>query len=342
MIDDARQLRQTLRGYLLGTTRKGRRRLALERGELHSGVRKPGLTGIDRQGTVVSTDDVTVHWYEAGPEDADLTVVFIHGFTLAAESWFRQVDYLREYHPRVRSVLMDLRGHGQTGAVSPELCTVDSAADDVCHVLGERVTSGRVIVVGHSLGGLVALAVLRRAQEELHERICSVVLAAASIETLSAQGIPQVLASPVADKLYDVVEASPQEVNQLREQAAAILAPGLAVTVFQRDVDFELVEFHAAMIHETPLETFVGYFDDLQHHDELAATPYLVGKPGFVLAGQDDAVTPIEQARRITELWPQAWLQVAESAGHMLPLEAPGIVNNALNKLIVMAGEEQD
>ncbi|SES23302.1 Tropinesterase [Corynebacterium cystitidis DSM 20524] len=275
-------------------------------------------------------DDVPVHWYEVGQPDAEITVVYIHGFTLAAEAFYQQVNALRG--TGVRQVLMDLRGHGQTGAVPPEECSVDAAADDVWAVMREREVRGPVIVVGHSLGGLVALSLIRRYTHQCD--VAGVVLINASVEALADQGIPQILATPVADAIYDAVEASPEEADKFRNEVTKIIAPGLAVTIFHRDTDDELIDFHAAMIHETPLETYVGFFDDLQVHEELQAGPALAGVPGYVLVGTQDDVTPLSQAERIQEIWPDSYLQVVPNAGHMLPLEAPESVTVALLRLI--------
>ncbi|MDO5670853.1 MAG: alpha/beta hydrolase [Corynebacterium sp.] len=326
---------QLVRSWVMRLTPGGRRRLALELGELHSGAREPGLTGIDRVGTV-DNDGILVHWYEDGGQLADdVTVVFIHGFTLAAESFYLQVNHLQERWPQARILLLDVRGHGQTGKVDPRLCTVEGAADDTLAVLRARGVQGPMILVGHSLGGLVALNLVRRCPPELRGHIAGLILVATSIEALSDQGLPQVLASPVADQVYHAVESQPQDAKKFREQAALVLAPTLAVAVFHRNVNYDIVQFHAAMIHETPLETFVGYFEDLQKHDELAASDHLQGLPGYVIVGEKDVVTPLSQAERLIEVWPDAYLQIAREAGHMIPLEAPEILNAAIDRLIL-------
>ncbi|MHA2789439.1 alpha/beta fold hydrolase [Corynebacterium sp. S7] len=318
--------------YARALTPAGRRQLAMARGRLHSTQRTPGLTNLDAQG-VVDNNGVGVHYYEVGPANAPVTVVYVHGFTLAAEAYFQQVDALREAN--VRQVLLDLRGHGQTGAVRPEQCSVDLAADDVWAVMEDRKVTGPVIVVGHSLGGLVGLSLIRRYAQRFE--LAGLIMINSSVEELSDQGIPQILATPAAEAVYNAVEASAAEADRFREEVTKILAPGLAVAVFQRDTDMGLVDFHAAMIHETPLETFVGFFDDLQEHEEISAGPYLRGVPGYILVGAKDEVTPLEQADRLNEIWPEAYLQVIPNAGHMLPIETPEVVTAAIQRLIKRA-----
>lgn len=324
------------RSFALRLTPGGRRRLALEHGALHSHDREPGLHDVDEEG-VVRSGGVDVRYYRVGPVDAAVTVVFVHGFTLAAESFYLQVDHLRRHHPQVGCLLLDLRGHGQTGAVPPGDCTVAGLADDVQAVIRHRAPTGRIVLLGHSLGGLAVLNAMRRMVNEdpqLHARVDALILAATSIESLAAQGIPQVLASPVADQTMAAVEASPTQTRKVREAAAKLLAPTLAAAFFHRPTGYERVEFHAAMIHETPLASFVGFFEDLQHHDEQGAGESLRGKMGFILVGEVDAVTPVGQSEQLCRAWPEAWFQVAPGAGHMLILEAPEFINNALDHVL--------
>lgn len=350
------------RSAALRLTKSGRRRLALEHGALHSQTRTPGLTNLTSTGVVhiktapvtaeiaakdderktsdkpdTVTTDIPVHWYEVEPSEPTkepVTIVFIHGFTLAGESWYRQFNALRKSHPEARLLTMDLRGHGQTGAVPASLCTVEGAAADALAVIAERAATGKLIVVGHSLGGLIALHMVRAAEESIRRRIAGVVLISTSIDKLAAQGVPQILASPVADAARNAIESSPKEIRKFREAIASLMAPSLAVAVFARRTDYEIIEFHAAMINETPLETFVGYLDDLQDHDEFAAGPRLEGLPGAVLVGTKDDVTPRKQADLIMEKWPDAELVEVDGAGHMLPLEAPDAVNRAIERVL--------
>ena len=350
------------RSAALRLTKSGRRRLALEHGALHSQTREPGLTDLTATGVVdikttpvtadiaakdderkasdkpeTVTTDIPVHWYEVEPSEPakePVTIVFVHGFTLAGESWYRQFNALRKSHPEARLLTMDLRGHGQTGAVPASLCTVEGAAADALAVIAERAATGKLIVVGHSLGGLIALHMVRAAEESIRRRIAGVVLISTSIDKLAAQGVPQILASPVADAARNAIESSPKEIRKFREAIASLMAPSLAVAVFARRTDYEIIEFHAAMINETPLETFVGYLDDLQDHDEFASGPYLEGLPGAVLVGTKDDVTPRKQADLIMEKWPDAELVEVDGAGHMLPLEAPEAVNRAIERAL--------
>lgn len=304
-----------------------------QKAQQFSDTERPGLVGVTHKGTI-DRDRFQLVYKEIGPADADLTVVFIHGFTLAADSYFMQTDYLRDQYPNVKSLLMDLRGHGETGEIPADKLTIEACGDDILALIRERSPKSKIIFVGHSMGGLIALNAIKKHPEN----VVGLVLIASSIESLSSQGLPQVLASPLADKAQEAVELAPGDAQKIKDACATVLAPALSATVFKRNgTDYNLIEFHASMIDNTPLETFVGFFDDLQHHDEVDAASSLQGIPGYVLVGKKDDVTPESQADRIKELWPQAQEKRLKKAGHMLILETPDAVNAAIGDLVKAA-----
>ncbi|WP_158256147.1 alpha/beta fold hydrolase [Corynebacterium sp. 13CS0277] len=281
---------------------------------------------------------VEVAYYRVGPrvtDDNHTTVVFVHGFTLASDSFFLQVDYLQTVFPEVTSLLVDVRGHGRTGKVAPSLCTVEGTADDVLATIAMHAPRGRLILVGHSLGGMTVLNLLRRADSSVQDRVAGVLLLSTAIESLASQGLPQVLASPVANLVHDQMEIAPELAREFRTQVAELLAPTLAATVFYRDsTPYDIIEFHASMIHDTPLETIVGFFDDLQEHEETAAGKLLRRLDGACVVGDKDHFTPLGQTDLICRTWTRATRHVLRGVGHMVILEAPELVNRELGRLV--------
>lgn len=276
---------------------------------------------------------VDVHYYEVGPEDAHApTVVYVHGFNIAAEEFFMQVEGIRAHDPGVRQVLLDLRGHGQTDACDPDVLTIDAAADDVAAVLRARGVEGPVVVVGHSLGGPVSLSLMRRYADEF--TWAGSVQVSSAVEPFAVQGMPQVLAGPVGRILEFALDCLPTFAEGMRRIVTDTLAPVLALGFYFRPMDYRLIQFHAAMIQETPLATYSGFFQDLLHHSELDAAEVLADIPGYILVGERDYVTPVSQSAKLGEIWPRAYMQVLPDSGHMPPLDAPGAVTAAITRLL--------
>ena len=94
---------------------------------------------------------MSLRWFEGG---AGPTVVLLHGFGGAASNWTLVAPALT----RVARVLVpDLPGHGGSSALPAPPETLDPFADRVAHLLDEP-----ALVVGHSLGGVVALRLAAR------------------------------------------------------------------------------------------------------------------------------------------------------------------------------------
>lgn len=319
-----------------GQRRKNRSAQRLVYQRLHDHETSPGLRNLDATGEV-DNDGVDIAWFEVGNPNADVTVVFIHGYCLSSEAWCDQVEHLR---PRsdVRSLLVDVRGHGLSSRVAAKSCTIDGAADDVLAVILERLPKdgGRIVVVGHSLGGMIALNLIRRAPEDIFERISGALLISTSMRRFSDKGVTRILQSKLAKSLYSAIDRVPDKFNRIRFAAAQVIAPTIAALVAGFP-QMERLQFHAAMLLDTPLASFVGYFDDLTEHEEFAAQDRLQKIRGQAVIGSMDIVTPMSQSELISEKWGNGDLKVIEGSGHMVILEEPGQISQALDEVLAEA-----
>lgn len=84
----------------------------------------------------------------------ELPVVFVHSTAGSSAHWSRQLEHLR---PARRAVAFDLRGHGRSESPRDGDYSINSTAADV-HAVVEALGISRFVLVGHSLGGGVALA----------------------------------------------------------------------------------------------------------------------------------------------------------------------------------------
>ncbi len=92
------------------------------------------------------------------PDPAAPTVVLLHGWTASSDLQF--LAAYEELATAASFVGIDHRGHGR-GLRSPDAFTLEAAADDAAAVIG-ALGLPRVIAVGYSMGGPVALHLARR------------------------------------------------------------------------------------------------------------------------------------------------------------------------------------
>lgn len=300
--------------------------------QLHDLTTEPGLTGVTDSG-FVDNDGVRVAWYEVGPQDAEATVVFIHGYCLSAESFYSQVNDVRRNYPSVRCLLVDVRGHGQSTHVAPAQCTVRGAADDVLAVIAERAAEGPLVLLGHSMGGMIALNLLRRAPRDVFDRVEGMALVATSMQRFAAAGVARMLESKTLGAVYRVCLKLPRRLNRVRFEVAALVAPAFAA-LLQGFPQMDKLQFHVAMLLDTPMSSYAGFFDDLVEHSEFGATARLRSVPGEIVVGQHDIVTPRRQSEVIARHWPGSTLTVVDGAGHMVILEEPSEVSKALGRVL--------
>jgi len=98
-------------------------------------------------------EDYAISFLRAGDKDGQ-QVIFVHGTPGSAEGWLR---YLRDVPPGREYIALDRPGFGQTRPVR-EAVSLDVQAAAV-HKLMQRRGTKKPILVGHSLGGPIVVAV---------------------------------------------------------------------------------------------------------------------------------------------------------------------------------------
>ncbi len=86
------------------------------------------------------------------------TLLFLHGFAESREVW---TDFTRPFPAGYRLLTPNLLGHGTHRTAVPDF-SMEAQARFVVKYLDQKGASGPVLVVGHSMGGYVALALAER------------------------------------------------------------------------------------------------------------------------------------------------------------------------------------
>jgi pimeloyl-ACP methyl ester carboxylesterase len=114
-----------------------------------------------------AVEGFSLAWDEWGSGDGP-PLVLIHGFSGSAHDFALHIPTLAEDR---RVLAIDHRGHGRsTNSLDEATYTVDHILDDVIDWLAEEV-DGPVDLLGHSMGGRVALKFALACREQLHSMI---------------------------------------------------------------------------------------------------------------------------------------------------------------------------
>ncbi len=251
----------------------------------------------------VAVDDAQLDIDDRGSGDA---IVLLHGFPLTREIWNAQADALSKTH---RVVLPDLRGMGRSSAPhGPYL--MEALAGDIAAVL-DALGIERASIVGHSLGGYVALAFARmyvervsrlalvgtRLGEDAPERardretLADRIEAENSIEPAVEAFLPKMLGPDASPDLHARVGGIMRESGPI---GAAAMLRGMAVRSSSEDIAGD------------------------------------VEVPVLVIAGAHDPFLPPAEAAAAGAAFPNARLVTCERSGHLPMLEEPEQTNAAL------------
>jgi len=226
-------------------------------------------------------------------------VVLLHGLTCNAAYWLRVIPLL----DGLRVFAVDLRGHGLSE--HRESYRYADYVDDLLSQIDELGLE-RVPVVGHSLGGYVAL--------------------------LAATGSDRIAAVLAIDVKSDWTEAD-AELAARSQDAAQRAEPDRGALVDRLARGLQPVPLAASELELLAARSIEQYGDGWRFRWDrrvLATEPvdpfaFLadVRCSALVMAGSDSDVMPPQSAERFTAAIPRATLELVDGVGHHVELAAP-------------------
>ncbi len=245
-------------------------------------------------------------------------VVILHGLFGSAQNWG---TVARRLAATQRVITADLRNHG----LSPHTGSMDypAMAADVAALIQAR-AGGRAAVIGHSMGGKVAMW-LALTRPELVERLVVVDVAPVSYR-------------PALQAYAAAMRALPLRAGMRRAEADAALAsaitdPGERAFLLQ-NLRFDADGPPAWRLNLAAIEPAVPAISAFP--DPPAAAHY--DGPALVVSGERSSYVRAEHHPTVLRLFPRAAFVVVPGAGHWVHAEAPQPFLRAVEPFLAMAG----
>jgi pimeloyl-ACP methyl ester carboxylesterase len=245
----------------------------------------------------------------AATSGAGTPLVLLHAFPLDGRMWAPQVEALAGTY---QVIVPDLRGFGAARDQAVEDAGMDLLADDLLRLLDERGLD-RVVLGGLSLGGYVALAFLRHHPD----RVSGLVL----LDTKATADGDQARA--------DRLKMAERVLAEGNDFVPEVMLPKLLGET-TREHRPEVVSRVAALIREQTPQAIAGAQRGMAARADTTDVLGSIKIPTLVITGEDDAVTGPEVGRDLAAGIPGARVLLVEEAGHLVNLEQPEIVNEAL------------
>ncbi|MBN2123176.1 MAG: alpha/beta hydrolase [Deltaproteobacteria bacterium] len=244
-----------------------------------------------------------IHILESDPEDRQTapSLLFIHGAGGNATVWDEQASAFRG---KARVYRLELPGHGSSSGLGED--RIPAYGEWVRGFLEGASCRGPVVAVGHSMGGAVVLQLALDPPPLLR----GIVLIGTGAKLGVMPAIFQLLATDPEGffRTIDLVAYGPTASEEFKKKGTA-------------------------MIRRCPVEVISKDFRACDRFDVRAKLPD-IRIPSLILCGQEDKLTPVRYSTFLHERIPCSRLVVIPDAGHMVMVERPEPVNQAIEEFL--------
>lgn len=251
-----------------------------------------------------------------GHPDAPVTVLLLHSYGQDRRVWHRITPVLADATP-VSVITYDHRGHGESAPADHATATLEQLADDLAEVIERAVPHGPVVLVGHGMGGHVAVLMAARHRLLAEHRLGALLLLSTSVGWV-AETLPRPLGRVVAD-LHAIL--GPRLVDEVHRRIDKATTIGLRWLLLGEDPSAEDVRLVAEMVSRHWPGTVALFRPALDHGVMDAALEVVAGVPLIAMVGEKDRLVPVGHAGRLADIV-RGHAVTVPGAGHMLPLEA--------------------
>jgi pimeloyl-ACP methyl ester carboxylesterase len=233
-------------------------------------------------------------------------LLFVHGFPLCRGAWQKQVAAFSSEH---RVLAPDLRGLGESqGSAGP--VSMARYADDLAALLRELRT-GPVILIGHSMGGYVALAFVDRHPSQVGGLVL--------VGTRAGADTPE------------AAEKRRATATRVLHEGTAFLVADMAPKMLAGDhPNADLIrQVDAFMLPSRPqgiASALQGMADRPDRTPDLAR----IQVPTLLITGAEDTLIPPSESQRMAAAIPGAQLEIIPHAGHLVAFEQAEAFNERL------------
>jgi pimeloyl-ACP methyl ester carboxylesterase len=236
-------------------------------------------------------------------------LVLLHAFPLDGRMWAPQVEALSGGY---QVVVPDFRGFGAARDQVVEVAEMDLLADDLVQLLDQHALD-QVVLCGLSMGGYVAFAFARRHPDRLRGLVLAATKATADDEQAAAARLE------MADRVLA------EGVGFLPEAMLPVLLGSST-----RRLRPSLVEKVTKLLIEQEPAAIAAAQRGMARRPDVTAELAAITVPTLVLCGTEDERFGPEVGRALAARIPDATFVQIPEAGHLLNLEQPAQVNEAL------------
>jgi len=264
-----------------------------------------------------TSNGIPVHISDRGK--GDKVFLFLHGYLETLYIWD---DLIKHLPKEIRAISLDIPGHGLSGS-NRDVNSMAFCADVLKSLLEKIGIKEKVVIIGHSMGGYIALEALKRYPE----------LFSALVLMHSA---------PFADSEEKKIERD-REIGLIKQnklmQITKLAIPKMFATANLARLEDKIIEIEeTAQIHDR--EGIIASIEGMKNREDnssvLASSPI----PIVLFHGRHDNYIANEKVEEVGKMFPAMQIIWMENSGHAAFIEEPELVAERLQKSLLKGTQE--
>jgi len=255
------------------------------------------------------------------------TLVFIHPFVLNMDVWKYQVD---EFKNRHNILLLDLPGFGS----SPLNLNTELIPREITKSVAEVIethTTGRVVLIGNSLGGAFSLSLVEFLKSKIEGFFLLAPLTVEGANMGVFKRLGQWLSTTAATRAVANMANSILPIK-LIVQFVFRFSIESSLTVLEKEGFKEYLATYYQ--RKESIHALISTSKHLNKWDYLDVLYPLIKVPVLIIWGENDKILPISSGKILEEKIASAKLKIIKDMAHHPQLERPVKINKFLKKFI--------
>jgi pimeloyl-ACP methyl ester carboxylesterase len=268
------------------------------------------------QHSITLSNGVTVQYWTYH-DDAQLTMVLIHGFTGSHEGF----QYLIPLLPDINFIVPDLPGFGQSDLMPREEWSIDALARLANEFVASLALPKPPHILGHSMGGLVVSSMVSQSPDLYADDMVLISPVPTAIRANDARRGGAILGA----LQYKLGHRTGKFGERLVKSHT--ISRGLTWTLLHttdKELRQAIYSHHFKNLeYISSIEFYSKLYTDINRHGSLDYARTLRRKRLLLLAGDKDTVAPPKEMRRFAEGVQPHTFTIIENVGHLIHYERP-------------------
>lgn len=239
-------------------------------------------------------------------------VMLVHGFGETGEVWKNQISF---FESKIQLIIPDLPGSGSS-EMTDDMSMAGMA--EVIKVILDKEAISHFVLIGHSMGGYIALAFAEKYPETI-EKFCL---------------------------FHSTAFADSEEKKATRKKGIAFIkehgafeflkstTPNLFSPVTKSKTPSLVDDFIQGLMNFSD-QSLISYYEAMMKRPDRTSVLKNAEFPVQFILGKHDIAVPLEDGLKQSYLPGQSHIDILKESGHMGMLEEPGICNDILQRLLL-------